>query len=67
MFVEQVNTVKVIRDTMGELCNRQDSIKKLSLLCQSDSHRFNVKETVIVNIKELESYLDNLPTLLKQT
>jgi len=36
MYVEQVNTAKIIRETMDELNNRHDSIKKLSMLCKGD-------------------------------
>ena len=51
---------------MGELNTRHDSIKKLSMLCKSDN-RINIKESVLVIVKEVETYIENLPILVRSS
>eukprot|EP00347_Sterkiella_histriomuscorum_P021796 403332737 len=65
IYVEQVNTLKFIKETISELNNRHDSIKKLSLMCKTDN-RINIKDSVTQNVRDLEQYIENLPNLIRR-
>lgn len=61
-----MNTLKLMKETMGELNTRHDGIKKLSMLCKSDN-RINIKDSVLSIVKEVETYIENLPILVRQS
>ena len=62
VYVEQVNTIKALRETADELNQRFDSLKKFSELCSSD--RIVVSEQLSASIAEIERYFEQLPGLL---
>lgn len=49
---------------MGELSHKHDAIKKLSFICKTDI-RIKIKDCVQIGIKEIESFIENLPILIR--
>jgi hypothetical protein len=63
IYVEQVNTLKYIRERMPDFKNKFSSIEKLSQLCKK--HKIAIKKDLLEEIDKVKVVYEKIPDNVK--